>query len=100
MCVLIDKILSGFVIVLCFAVSPICVSPFLNETADGVVRPPFGLVIIFGDPPSITATAEFVVPKSIPMIFDIIIYLLLIRFFIYYLMISCLVINSYHRWSN
>jgi hypothetical protein len=34
----------------------------------GVVRPPLALVMTTGLPPSITATTEFVVPKSIPMI--------------------------------
>ena len=82
MCDLIDKIVSGFVMAWRFAVSPTCTSPFLNETADGVVRPPLGLVITFGCPPSKTATAEFVVPKSIPMIFDIITLPLIDQFFV------------------
>jgi hypothetical protein len=40
----------------------------VNATTDGVVRPPSELVITVGSPPSITATTELVVPKSIPMI--------------------------------
>ena len=42
---------------------------------EGVVLPPSGLVITVGSPPSITATQEFVVPKSIPIIFPIMILL-------------------------
>src|SRR5712691_11714926 len=41
---------------------------FANATTDGVVRPPSEFVITVGSPPSITATTEFVVPKSIPII--------------------------------
>ena len=37
-------------------------------TTEGVSRPPSGLVITTGSPPSMTATTEFVVPRSIPMI--------------------------------
>ena len=42
---------------------------FLSAIAimDGVVRPPSGFVITLASPPSITATHEFVVPKSIPI---------------------------------
>ena len=58
----------GLVIACRFATSPTCVSPFLKATTDGVVRAPSGLVIILGLSPSMTATAEFVVPKSIPII--------------------------------
>jgi len=41
---------------------------FVNASTDGVVRPPSGLVMIEGSPPSKTATQEFVVPRSIPII--------------------------------
>src|ERR1051325_11465419 len=41
----------------------------VKPTTDGVVRPPSSLAITFGSPPSITATTEFVVPRSIPIIF-------------------------------
>ena len=34
-----------------------------------VVRPPSGLGITLGSPPSMTATHEFVVPRSIPIVF-------------------------------
>src|ERR1700722_21022461 len=55
-----------------FATCPTRRSPLLvNPTTDGVVRPPSSLGITFGSPPSITATTEFVVPKSIPIIFAI-----------------------------
>ena len=45
------------------------ISPFLNDTTDGVVRFPSGFAMILLSVPSRTATAEFVVPKSIPIIF-------------------------------
>src|SRR5438105_5207848 len=44
---------------------------FVNATTEGVVRPPSSFGITFASPPSITATQEFVVPKSIPIIFAI-----------------------------
>src|SRR5262249_37166698 len=44
-------------------------SPSLvKATTDGVRRLPSRLVITTGSPPSITATTEFVVPRSIPII--------------------------------
>lgn len=43
-----------------------------NDTTDGVVLAPSELAITTGSPPSITATHEFVVPKSIPIIFPMI----------------------------
>src|SRR3989338_2377994 len=43
-------------------------SSSLMCTTLGVVRVPSALPIIAGLPPSITATAEKVVPKSIPMV--------------------------------
>src|SRR5881397_581659 len=42
----------------------------VNATTDGVVRPPSAFGITAGSPPSITATQELVVPRSIPMIFS------------------------------
>src|SRR5664279_5889590 len=49
------------------AISPTRTSPFLaNATTDGVVRPPSALAMIVGSPPSRTATAELVVPRSMP----------------------------------
>src|ERR1700687_4296797 len=41
---------------------------FANATTEGVVRPPSEIVITRASPPSMTATTEFVVPKSIPII--------------------------------
>ena len=41
---------------------------------DGVVRLPSWLAITTGSPPCMTATQEFVVPKSIPIIFPMIQY--------------------------
>lgn len=46
---------------------PTSLSPvFVNATTEGVVRAPSALVTIVGLPPSMAATAEFVVPKSTP----------------------------------
>ena len=48
-------------------------SPFaVKPTIEGVVRPPSEFWITTGSPFSITATQEFVVPKSIPIILPII----------------------------
>src|ERR1700691_210584 len=47
--------------------SPVLVKP----TTEGVSRLPSLLMITVGLPPSITATTEFVVPKSIPIAFAI-----------------------------
>lgn len=41
--------------------------PFVNATTDGVVRDPSEFSITFACLPSITATHELVVPKSIPI---------------------------------
>ena len=42
---------------------------FANATTDGVVRPPSAFGITVGSPPSSTAMQLFVVPRSIPMVF-------------------------------
>src|ERR1041384_2550201 len=70
---LIEKIVfSGFVIAWRFATCPTSRSPLLvNATTDGVVRAPSWFAITVGWPASITATTELVVPKSIPIIFPI-----------------------------
>ena len=71
-------VLSGFVTACLFASSPTRRSLALLEvalvkaTTDGVVLAPSAFAITTGSPPSITATHEFVVPKSIPITFDII----------------------------
>ena len=67
---LIEKIVfSGFVTACRFATCPTSRSPvFVNATTDGVRRLPSGLVMTTGSPPSMTATTELVVPRSIPMI--------------------------------
>ena len=73
MCLFIEiTVLSGLVTACLFATWPIKRSPaFVKPTIDGVVRAPSGLGITTASPPSITDTHEFVVPKSIPIIFDI-----------------------------
>ena len=67
---LIEKtVFSGFVTAWRFATWPTSRSPvFVNATTDGVSRPPSGLVMTTGSPPSMTATTELVVPRSMPMI--------------------------------
>jgi hypothetical protein len=46
-------------------------SPSLvNATTEGVVRPPSALGMTTGSPPSMTATTELVVPRSMPMILE------------------------------
>src|SRR5947208_9888343 len=47
--------------------SPLCA----NATTDGVVRPPSAFSITRGSPPSSTAMHEFVVPRSMPIVFAI-----------------------------
>jgi hypothetical protein len=42
-----------------------------NATTEGVVRPPSAFSITVGSPPSRTAMHEFVVPRSMPMVFAI-----------------------------
>ena len=62
----------GLVIAWRLAGSPTLRSPpSVNATTDGVVRWPSELGITTGSLPSMTDTQEFVVPKSIPMIFAI-----------------------------
>ena len=74
MLLLIEEIvLSALVTAWRFAGSPTNLSPvFVNATTDGVVLAPSVLATTTGFPPSITATHEFVVPKSIPIILLII----------------------------
>ena len=62
-------VFSGLVIACRFATCPTNRSPLLvTATTDGVVRAPSWFGITTGSPPCITATTEFVVPKSIPII--------------------------------
>ena len=62
-------VFSGLVMACRLATCPTRRSPVLvNATTEGVVRPPSSLGITLGSPPSITATTELVVPRSIPMI--------------------------------
>src|SRR4051795_8894835 len=70
---LIEKIVfSGLVIAWRLATCPTSRSPVLvNPTTEGVVRPPSSLAMTLGSPPSMTATQELVVPRSIPIILAI-----------------------------
>ena len=47
------------------------VPSFWKATTEGVVRAPSRFVITVGSPPSMTATTELVVPRSMPMILDL-----------------------------
>src|SRR4029450_7650673 len=63
-------VFSGLMIACRFATCPTSTSPSLvNATTEGVKRLPSSLMMTLGSPPSMIATTEFVVPKSIPMIF-------------------------------
>src|SRR5213593_377230 len=53
--------------------------PFVKPTTHGVVRAPSWLAMTVGCPASITATHEFVVPRSIPIILPMILKNLLIN---------------------
>ena len=69
------------------AMRPVSRSPdFEIATIEGVVRLPSLLSSTFGSPPSMTAMAEFVVPKSIPSILGI--PLMIIRFSYFSFLIS------------
>src|SRR5207248_11443860 len=55
-----------------FAEAPTRISPSsAYATIEGVVREPSEFSITLGLPPSMIATQEFVVPRSMPMILDI-----------------------------
>ena len=66
---LIEKtVFSGLVTPCRLATWPTSRSPsFVKPTTDGVVRPPSWFTMTAGSPPSMTATTELVVPRSIPM---------------------------------
>ena len=79
---------SGFVIACLLAGSPTLRSPLppsRNAKIDGVVLRPSLFCITTGSFPSITATQEFVVPKSMPMILPISVLFV----FLYFLNIIC-----------
>src|SRR6185436_10335007 len=64
---------SGLVMAWRLATWPTSRSPVLvKATTDGVVRWPSALGITVGFPPSMTATHELVVPRSMPMILPIV----------------------------
>src|SRR3989441_11211952 len=67
---LIEKIVfSGLVMAWRLATCPTSRSPvFVKATTEGGVRPPSSLGMTLGSPPSITATHELVVPRSIPIV--------------------------------
>src|SRR5690606_24271826 len=72
-------VLVGFVTACLLAGSPTLISPpSTKATTDGVVLFPSELGITTASLPSITETQEFVVPKSIPIILPILLYLILV----------------------
>src|SRR6185503_17011566 len=65
-----NTVFSGFVMACRLATCPTRISPsFVKATTDGVSRLPSWLGITVGLPPSITATTELVVPRSMPITF-------------------------------
>src|SRR5215475_4441023 len=73
-------VFSGLVIACRLATCPTSRSPVLvKPTTEGVVRPPSSFGMTLGSPPSMTATTEFVVPRSIPIILAIKGFLLLLQ---------------------
>lgn len=67
-----NTVLCGLVTACRLAVWPTRRSPsFEKPTTEGVVRPPSEFVITSDSLPSITATQEFVVPRSMPITFAI-----------------------------
>ena len=61
-------VFCGFVTACRLAIWPTSRSPsFVKPTTDGVVRPPSEFGMTTGSPPSMTATTEFVVPRSMPI---------------------------------
>src|SRR5262245_1801306 len=61
-------VFSGFVTLCRLAGCPTRTSPLsVHATMDGVVRAPSAFSITLSRPPSMTATQELVVPRSMPM---------------------------------
>ncbi|KKT19333.1 MAG: hypothetical protein UW03_C0020G0038 [Candidatus Peregrinibacteria bacterium GW2011_GWA2_43_8] len=66
-----EKIVFSALVTAClFAVTPTILSSSFIETTEGVVLWPSTFGITVGSPPSIIATQELVVPRSMPMILD------------------------------
>ncbi len=64
-----NTVFFGFVSAWRLAIWPTSLSPLaVKPTIEGVVRAPSWLGITWGTPPSMTATHEFVVPRSMPII--------------------------------
>ena len=72
---LIEKtVFCGLVTAWRLAIVPTRRSPdAVNATTDGVVRPPSAFSMTVGSPPSRTAMHELVVPRSIPIVFAMIV---------------------------
>src|ERR1700704_3904367 len=69
-------VFSGLVMLCRLAVCPTSTSPLsVKATIDGVVRVPSEFSITFASPPSMTATHELVVPRSMPIALAIIVLL-------------------------
>src|SRR6185503_12453180 len=65
-----NTVFSGLVIACRLATCPTRTSPsFVKPTTEGVIRLPSWLGMTTGLPPSITATTELVVPRSMPITF-------------------------------
>ena len=71
--------LAGLVMAWRLAIWPTSRSPLLlKATTDGTVRPPSALGMTVGSPPSMTATTELVVPRSMPMMRPMLVVLLVV----------------------
>ena len=67
------NVYSGLVTACRFAAWPTSRSlSLVNATIEGVVRPPSAFSMTLGEAPSMTATQELVVPRSMPMTFPIV----------------------------
>ena len=65
-----NTVFSGFITAWRFATVPTSrSSESVNATTEGVVRPPSAFSSTVASPPSRTATHEFVVPRSMPIVF-------------------------------
>jgi hypothetical protein len=74
-----EIVLVGLVMACLLAGSPTLRSPpSTNATTEGVVRFPSELAMTTGSLPSMTETKGFVVPRSIPIIFPILNYFLIL----------------------
>src|SRR3990172_7038206 len=73
---------------------------FVNATTDGVVRPPSAFGMTVGSPPSRTAMHELVVPRSIPIVLDMLCCLLTLRQTLYEPSLALPCLPTHHRFRK